>query len=78
MRLVPVLWCEIPVKNTRPKYVGRQNITNRHNTQETDDILASGGIRIRSPSKQAAANPRFKLRGRWDCILCLYVAENCF
>ena len=26
MRLVPVLWYEISLKNTRPKYIGRQNV----------------------------------------------------
>ena len=36
-----------------------------HQTQRTD-VHAPGGIRTRSPSKQAATDPRLRLRGHWD------------
>jgi len=36
------------------------------------DIYVSGGIRNHNPSKQAAADPRLRLRGHWDwrCCIC--------
>ena len=37
---------------------------NTQHTQETD-IHAPGGIRIRNPSKRAAADPRLRPRGQW-------------
>jgi len=30
MRLVPILWHEMSVKNTSPTYTGRQNIRSQH------------------------------------------------
>ena len=50
-----------------------------HNTghsQETD-IHASGGIRTRNPSKQAAADPRLRLRGHWVWQI-LYIGSLCY
>lgn len=38
---------------------------NKHQSQETD-AHAPGGIRARSPSKRAAADPRHSWRGNWD------------
>jgi len=35
----------------------------QHTALNRDGRLLPGGIRIRSPSKRAAADPRFRLRG---------------
>jgi hypothetical protein len=40
-------------------------LLNTQHSQETD-IHASGGIRTRNPSMQAAEDPRVRPRGRWD------------
>jgi hypothetical protein len=42
------------------------------------DILAPGGIRILSPSKQAATDPCLRLRERWDLLLSLLPLLNYF
>jgi hypothetical protein len=38
----------------------------RKNTALTTDIHVPGGIRTRSPSKRATADPHIKSRGHWD------------
>ena len=37
-----------------------------HNTHKRQTSMTPGGIRTRSPSKRAAADPRVRLRGHWD------------
>jgi len=40
------------------------------------NIHAPGGIRTLSPSKRAAADPRFRPRGHWDRPLVAYTTIN--
>jgi hypothetical protein len=37
-----------------------------HSSHNRQDIHAPGGIQIRNPSKQAAADPCLRRRGHWD------------
>jgi hypothetical protein len=43
-----------------------QTSTLQHTTLTRDNIHATGGIRIRTPTKRAAAEPRLRPRGHWD------------
>jgi hypothetical protein len=45
--------------------IQRPLLDKTQHSQETD-IHACGGIRTHKPSKQAAADPRLRLRGHWD------------
>jgi len=40
--------------------------TLQHTTIKRDKHLCPGWIRTHNPTKRAAADPRLKLRGRWD------------
>jgi hypothetical protein len=45
---------------------GAETSTWQHTALTKTDILSSGGIRNRNPSKRAAAEPRLRPRGHWN------------
>jgi hypothetical protein len=66
-----------PIDGLSARCIDLYKTTHKH-SQETN-IHAPGGIRIRSPSKQAAADPRLRPRGHRDRhsrYLCIFISQQ--